>query len=603
MNRSDDGPARVRALARVTIALAVLFFTLAATVRAAEPQPAAPFDPWSTPEFVPSQVTDPIAPVETGPFSPTGRPPWVGPNLEISDPQLAPPDGAIGRSETNMAASENGRVLAVGWFDADGFCGPPWNVSVCAAPPVPGITGYAVSVDGGRSFDDRGAPFVGTRIGYGPGPAGVSASGRYVTGGDPSLDSGGPGGRRIYFSNLSYFDDVQAFTAGVSVHMGTVDRHGDFDFDDAVLLQSPDFPADLIDKPHVAADHRPWSDLVTVGLTNLKQVDGVPRSGLGQIEAYTSHDGGSTWDRSIVQPDETLTPHNQGVLNQGPEPVVAPDGTIYVVWQRGYLSPFFLQGALGVWPQIRVARSEDGGATWLPAAPYPAGTIDNPAGTLIAPICAGDVFPPSGFNRTMSNSWPRIAVARSGCHRGRLYVVWQDCRIANGGPMPATPGPEDDLGPGFFPFDYGHPDTDILMSYSDDRAATWSAPVVVAGGGDGLLQFWPTVSVGQSGVVDVTYSESYEPDGTAFAGGGNGTSLVDVYWTRSTDGGASFGPRVRVTEETSDWGAAFSNLRPNFGDYNDALTLGERVYVTWTDGRTGVPAIDFAAVKGSHRRH
>ena len=290
---------------------------------------------------------------------------------------------------------------------------------------------------------------------------------------------------------------------------------------------------------------------MTVSLTNFIQVAGVARRGLGQIEAYTSPDGGATWGRAIIQPDETLSPSDQGVVNQGSEPAVAPDGTLYVAWQRGFLSPFFLQGALGVWPQIRVARSYDGGATWQPAAPYPAGTVVNPAGVLVSATCAGDLFPPSGSSRIQSNTLPRIAVARSGHHRGRLYVVWQDCRIANGGPMPAPLGPEDLVG-----FDLGHPDTDIYLAYSDDRGATWSAPVLVAGGGDGLLQFWPTVSVGPSGVVDVTWYESVEPDGTGFKG-----QTAARRWSTSTGGARptaaqSFGPPVRVTEVTSDWGAA-----------------------------------------------
>jgi len=601
MIRSEHRPASVRGQAVSLLACAALVAT-AVAVRGAEPVPPLPnpgFSPRSAPFIRPASGLAPAAPAGIAPADPLGlggRPPWVGANLEISDPQLPFPDGLTGRSETALAASRGGRVLVVGWNDLEGFCGPPWNVS-CPAPPTPGFTGYAVSSDGGRTFDDRGAPFVGTRIGFGPGGGALSASGRYVTGGDPSLDSGGPGGRRFYFANRSYFEDSRLTTGGVSVHMGTVSGRGDLVFDDAALLQSPDFPFDELDKPHVAADHRFWSDLVTVSLTNFKQVDGVARSGLGQIEAFTSLDGGATWGRAIIQPDETLTPFDQGVINQGSEPVVAPDGTLYVAWQRGYLSPFFLQGALGVWPQVRVARSDDGGASWQPAAPYPAGTIDNPAGTLVSATCAGDLFPPSGSNRIQSNSWPRISVAPSGRHRGRLYVVWQDCRIANGGPMPAPLGAEDLMG-----VDFGHPDTDILLSYSDDRAATWSEPVVVAGGGDGLLQFWPTVSVGPSGVVDVTYSESFEPDGTSFKGQDGGTSLVDVYWVRSTDGGQSFGPPVRVTEQTSDWGAAATFLVPNFGDYNDALTLGQSLFVTWADGRTGVPAVDFARAKGSHGR-
>jgi len=597
MNRSIHPPAALRLPASAALVLTA-FFVFSAASWATDPLPDAPFDPQSSSGFMPCEDCSPTAPVGVQPGHPGGPPPLIGPNLEISDPQRP---GTYGRSETALAAAESGRVVVVGWNDGEGYCGPPWFDEDCTVPfpadATPGATGYAVSLDGGRSFDDRGAPFVGTRIGFGPGPDGASVTGRYVTAGDPSLDSGGPGGRRFYFANRANFEDFKFFTAGISVHMGTVNRHGNLVLDDAALLQSPDFPYDILDKPHVATDHRPWSDLVTVSLTNFAFFGGYIGAGLGQIEAYTSADAGATWSRSIIQPTETIQAGVQGVVNQGSEPVVAPDGTIYVAWLRGYLSPFLHQGAINVWPQVRVARSEDGGATWQPPAPYPAGTVDNPAGTLVAGICAGDVFPPTGFNRIQSNSWPRITVARSGPHRGRLYIVWQDCRIANGGIMPAPLGPEDQFG-----LDLGHPDTDILLSYSDDRAATWSEPVVVAGGGDELLQFWPTVSVGPSGVVDVTYSQAVETEGAYYKGDGPGTSLVDVYWKRSTDGGEHFGAPVRVTEETSDWDATYSFLQPNFGDYNDALTLGESLLVTWADGRTGVPAVDFARTKGSDRR-
>jgi len=545
------------------------------------------------PSVFPGPSTDP--PASSG----VGVPPRVGPNLEITDPQLPFPDGILGRSDTNLAAALGGLVVVAGWNDGDGFCGPPWNAA-CTPPPTPGRSGYGVSTDGGRTFEDLGAPFVGTRIGFGPGAAGTSATGRYVTGGDPSLDAGGPAGRTIYFANLGYFEDLPTPHAGISVHIGSVDLAGRFSFDDAVLLQSPDYPLDELDKEHVAADRRPGGDLVTVTVTNFKEVGGYPRFGLGQIEAYTSTDGGSTWSRSIVQPDETVSAAgHDGAVNQGSEPVIGPDGTFYVAWQRGFLSPFFSQGILGVWPEIRVSHSLDEGATWQPAAAYPPGSGLNPAGVLVAPICAGDLFPPSGYLRRgedqvqNSNTWPRTAVARSGPWRGRVYVAWQDCRIANGGPMPAPLGPED-----FFGFDIGHPDTDVYVAYSDDHGVTWTDPILVAGGGDGLIQFWPAISIGPSGAIDVVYSESYEPDGTAYAGLSKGRSLVDVYWARSTDGGDSFGPPVRITEETTDWRATYSNLLPNFGDYNDALTIGEDLLTTWADGRSGVTSVYFARAQG-----
>jgi hypothetical protein len=98
-------------------------------------------------------------------------------------------------------------------------------------------------------------------------------------------------------------------------------------------------------------------------------------------------------------------------------------------------------------------------------------------------------------------------------------------------------------------------------------------------------------------VVDLTWYESVEPNGTGFLNLGAGTSLVDVFAARSSDGGVSFGAPVRITEVTTDWGATASDLSPNFGDYNDAVTLGKKLLVTWADGRNGVPDVFFARAR------
>ncbi len=543
------------------------------------------------PEGAPAEVLPPLAPPETPAAEGLGGPPpAVGPNLRVNDPQQPFPDGLLGRSETTLAGVAGGLRLVVGWNDAGGYCGPPFDFG-CPDPAVPGLTGYAVSHDGGRTFDDRGAPPPGTRIGFGPGTAGTSATGRFVTAADPSLDAAGLGAREaIYYANVGFFDDYAANFVGVTLHTGRFGPGGSFAWEEPLLLQSPNFPRDTLDKEHVEAE----GSSVWVSVTNFVEVAGIPARGLGQIDLFYSHDEGATWGRSIVQPDETISATaGRGITNQGSEPAVGPDGEVYVVWQRAFLSPFFGQLAAGVFPQIRFARSLDGGATWEPAAAGPPSTGVNPAGELVTPLCSGDLFPPSGYSRNRNNTFPRIAVDSRGRNRGRIYVVFQDCRIANGGVMPAAPGPEDFAG-----VDVGHPDTDVYLVFSDDRGASWSEPVLVAGGGDGLLQFWPTVSVGPSGAVDVTWSESFEPGGTPFQGGGGGTSLVDVWWARSTDGGESFGPPVRITEVTSDWGAAASDLTPNFGDYNDAVTFGLRLLTTWADARFGVPDVFFAKAKG-----
>ncbi|MGD8345493.1 MAG: sialidase family protein [Desulfobacterales bacterium] len=528
----------------------------------------------------------------------TGRPPRVGSNVQVNEPQAFP----FGRSETTIAASGNGHFMVIGWNDAQGFCGPPFSevIDLGCNIDIPGFSGYGYSSDGGKTFIDGGAPPLGTRIGFGPGPPPfISPSGIFITLGDPSLDVGGYGNDTFYYANLAEFEDQVhiAFPpflppAGVVVHSGAFDRGGNFSWNDPVLLQSPNYPNDFLDKEHIAADKRGGSNNVYVTVTNFKEVDTVPLFGFGQIEAYSSADGGETWSRSIVQPDETISVgSNSGIINQGSEPAVAPDGTVFVAWERGWLYPL-TSGS--VTPEIRVARSTDYGTTWMPAA---AG--GSPAGTLVSKICSGAYFPPVGYNRATTNDFPRITVAQSGPNKGRVYVTWQDCRIANGGTQ------EENLGWGDF-------DTDIYLAFSDDRAETWSEPVLVAGGGDDKIQFWPTVSIQPGGNVDITYYESQEKDlvpdddeeCVVFGPGGDGipiriseiSSLVDLYYAQSTDGGATFHPPMRVSNVTSNWCETTSQIVPNFGDYNTAVSGGNRIFATWADGRNGFPDVFFSEI-------
>lgn len=475
----------------------------------------------------------------------TGMPPRVGPNTQVNGPQSFFPNGLIGRSETSIAVARNGEYLVVGWNDADGFCGPPFGAP-CTPPPVPGLSGYGWSADGGQTWTDGGAPFL--------------VGGAAVTRGDPSVDVGGRSNDTFYYANLAV-DVGGAGPDGMTVHSGSFKRKT-FSWNNGVFIAPANGQNDFLDKELLVADKRGGSEDVHVSVTNFIEVLGNPQFGFGQIEVYTSNDGAASFGpATIVQADETSSvPLNQGIVNQGSMPAVGPEGNIYVTWERGFLFPFF-GGAQA--PQIVVSTSTDGGATWG-------------ARTLVSDICSGALFPPAGYNRGSTNDFPRIAVANSGPNRGRVYVAYQDCRIANGGAQAVTGG-------------FGDPDTDIYVAYSDDAGATWTNTLVV-GGGDGLIQFWPTISIQPGGNVDVTYYESDEATSP-------GTSLVDVYWAQSIEGGATWETPVRVSEVTTDWGATFSNIVPNFGDYNTAVSTGDRVYATWADGRNGVPDVFFSKIQ------
>jgi hypothetical protein len=152
--------------------------------------------------------------------------------------------------------------------------------------------------------------------------------------------------------------------------------------------------------------------------------------------------------------------------------------------------------------------------------------------------------------------------------------------VANGGPSR----------PGFI----GNRDTDVYVRYSDDHGATWSGPVLVAGGSH--TQFFPTVSVEPGGNVDVFYYDAVQVPASAGPPPAPSTSLTDVFWAQSIDGGATFQTPVKVSTVTTNWRTTVSNISPNFGDYITAVSGGNKIFATWGDGRNGVPDVFFSKI-------
>jgi hypothetical protein len=510
------------------------------------------------------------------PSHPTGRPPRVGFNRQVSRDQDPATVFRSGASELTIAVASNGNRIVAGWNDGEGFGFKPFQP---VDPPL-GLSGYGFSSDGGQTFTDGGTPPFGTRIGLGPGTQGQSATGRYITRGDPWLAVGGTGNGTFYYANLAIWDDQPALPpAGVSVHTGSF-RDKNFSWTDSVLIQSPNYPDDFVDKEALAVDRRGNRTALYVSLTNFIEVCDIPFFGFGQIELYRSLDGGATWSRTIIQPDESFitdpTDPNcglEGIIDQGSMPAVGPNGELYVAWERGWFEPLVGAGAGLPRAEIAVVRSDDQGATFGPRV-------------SVASICSGALSPPAAYNRTSNNDFPRIAVAQSGPHRGRVYVTFQDCSAASG----AAP--------------FGS-DTDVYVSFSDDGGATWSTPTPVHPVADGKKQFWPTVSVDTTGNVDVTYYEMRDinvtPDpndiecSVRIAGPltnpvlrkSKVTTFSDVFWAQSTDGGATWQTPVRVTDVSTNWCAAtpLNSIIPNFGDYNTSLSFGNNVFAVWADGR------------------
>jgi len=491
----------------------------------------------------------------------------VGPNVRVNAPQRPSPAGLLGRSETTIAVAPDGRHMVAGWNDAQGFCGVPFGAA--CKPQVPnGLSGYGFSVDGGSTWKDGGAPDP--SLGFGS--VGVPV----FTRGDPWLAIDADGQTFLY-ANLAVHRDTGA-DLGVSVHRGSF-AGNKFAWHDVRVFNSPRGANDFYDKEAIATDPNDAHNAV-VSLTNFQELCGMPQFGFGQIEVWRTVDGGDTWLGPVIagpeQPDSVADCGNSGTLQQSSVPVFGPSGEVFVTWQVG--PTFSASGVPSTNAAIFIARSLDGGATFG----TPVKVADTNSLRQDSPV---------GYNRARFNDHPRIAVLDNGDHQGRVLVAFPSAKTATSSSSTAQ----------------NLKSTNVLLSFSDDGGATWSAPHPVAGSvpSMGVKRFWPVVTVSSAGSVNVVYYESQEksaPDGSncniTIGGGlrriGPAHSFVDTKIVRSSDGGESFGNPIKISSATSDWCAGTVNIRPNFGDYIGAATVGETTFAVWADSRltiliNGVP--------------
>lgn len=569
----------------VVIALPAMFFSTITSSRIAQAD-AQPVFPDAHQDFLGGgsyaalfgNDTNSLAPGPTSPTG-TGRPPRVGPNVRVNDLQQPFPNGLFGRSETTIASTDDGQFLVAGWNDARGFLRPPFGNIL---PGPPGLSGYGFSTDGGLTWTDAGAPPVFNDI---------------VTRGDPWLDRGGLDNATFYYANLAVDDRLPAgqVTLGVSVHLGHF-NNGVLTWSDVRLLQAPNYPNDFYDKESITMA-KDGSGAGYVSVTNFKQLCGIPAFGLGQIEVWRTHDGGDTWQGPVIAgPDltNTSTCDGSGVLQQSSSVGIGPNGEVYVTWQLG--PTFDSSGTPSTGASIAVARSLDGGVTF--STPV-----------VVANINSMRQDPPVGYNRNRLNDHPRIAVATSGPHKGRVYVVYYSAASPVGA-APVVPCP-----PGVSGTCIGQNlvSSQVSVTFSDDRGATWSTPTPLASmvPATGVKRFWPVVSVEPGGNVDVVYYESQEQPTASnptcivrVAGSGassvrrvgTANSLVDAFWVQSLDGGSTFSAPLKVSTATSNWCTAATNIRPNFGDYIGSASGGNHIFPTWADGRNGVPDTFYATI-------
>jgi hypothetical protein len=389
------------------------------------------------------------------------------------------------------------------------------------------LSGFAYSRDGGVTFVDGGQ--------LPNGPALINV-------GDPWLASDSAG--NMYYSTLAA--DFQNFALWTALSKST---DGGKSWTAAAPIPPPPSAASSFvygsDKdalsagPGVGNLYAAWDDFTTgydPTTGAFKVISGLP-------VAHTT-DGGQTWTTAYAA--QTLLFEGGTGCSQhqfiGAQPFVGPDGTVYdVALKFGYDDP---QCTLTV-PLTEnewIFASHDGGSTWNQgtkiADAVPA------TGSFLGLLQLG----PGQLMRALE--FPSVAVTGSGA--GTIYVSWND-----GGS--------------------GH--SHIALARSTDGGTTWSTAAVTSGDND---EAQPALSADGSGVHDLYYEITPSP-------ANDGTRVLDVFVSDSTDGGQTWSP-TRVTTQSFPGVYTFPQFDPiiayaYMGDYIANVSDGTHQYFAWGDNR------------------
>jgi hypothetical protein len=475
------------------------------------------------------------------------QPACTGPNIQVNNPNedAVFVDGVRvrrfrGQSETSIAVS--GSNMLATWNDATGFF-----------VPAKGLSGVGFSTNSGQAWCDAGGFFnllFPARVPFGDTVTAVDNNGNFFS----SYLYDAP---EIGLAPASALAVSRVTTTTLQTRGCPPNITGETNIGDPPVIAAIS-PVDFFDKEWLAIDPNPnpATGLQNTYMCYTRFIGTVV--GNGQIELIRSLDGGQSWSLSptVIQPDETLT---TGKVNQGCNVTVGPNHEVYVAWENDWISSDT--------PKIRFARSLDQGVTF--STP-----VD------IAQFNSLAFRPPNGYNRDTINDFPQIAVDRSlSAKRGTIYVTWQ-----------AAPAIRSPL-------------ADILVAVSSDGGATWQAPRVVNSDPPGTnLHFFPSVSIDSFGNANFMFYDrrlnpfTPSPFNSSTTGGDpNDPGLTDLFGAQLPVIGNKI-VNWRITDTTSAWLSARSNIAPNFGDYQQGVSVGSTLFSLWADSRNdNTPSPFFAA--------
>lgn len=281
------------------------------------------------------------------------------------------------------------------------------------------------------------------------------------------------------------------------------------------------------DKVWIGAD--PNSGMATISWTRFKSN---PQYGYieSPIVASTSTDFGATWANWVDV-------SGQYKYNQGSVPVYGNDGSIYVSFEGAVAADGYNDYNI-------VAKSTNGGATFTQ-------TVVSRNVDENFPVCAGRGVLTDLCFRT--NTYPSLTVDRGS---GKLYLVWADNSLGNSTTT----------------------NTQVFLQASSD-GVNWSAKQQLTASGTDKIYPWVAANAGN--VIVSYYTREFA---------GAASLQIDYAYVKSNDGGATWSPSTRITEQSSDPSIQFA-LGAFIGDYTGVAVGSDNVaHPFWTDFR-GNPGI------------
>ena len=127
-------------------------------------------------------------------------------------------------------------------------------------------------------------------------------------------------------------------------------------------------------------------------------------------------------------------------------------------------------------------------------------------------------------------------------------------------------------------------DMRVMLQWSDDGGASWSAAVQVHRDTSRVVRELPAVAVAPDGAVGVIWQDLRNT---------TVPNCSDAYGAISVDGGRSFLPDVRISSETACFdasanGVAAHRFNIGGGDYDGLTAAGPGAFqAVWCDSRTG----------------